>query len=106
MDGEYYARLYSLGKTFVYFPKVLAEFRWHGENLSIKNHNKSDINDSLILQKQFAESRAIRRTYGGTWFRHDHYNCLADALLFTYWRIIKTLLKRIYLIRLEKENSK
>ena len=33
MDGEYYARLGRAGKKFVHYNRLLADFRWHGDNL-------------------------------------------------------------------------
>jgi len=103
MDGEFYARLHSVGKKFIYYPRILADFRWHGENLSLRNHGKSTIDDWLTLQKQYAETRAIRRAYGRRWFRDDNFNGFVDATLYVYWRAMKALLKRIYLFRLEKD---
>ena len=37
MDGEYYARLGRAGKKFVHYNRLLADFRWHGDNLSAPN---------------------------------------------------------------------
>lgn len=96
MDGEYYARLHSLGKNFVYFPKLIADFRWHGENLSLKNHGKTGIDNCLTLQKQIAETRAIRRAYGRTWFKDDTFNGAIDAGICLFWKIVKPILKRLY----------
>ena len=96
MDGEYYARLHSLGKRFVYFPKLIADFRWHGENLSLRNHGKAGIDNWLTLQKQFSETRAIRRTYGRVWFKDDTYNGFVDAPIYLFWKICKPILKAIH----------
>ncbi|MDB4436286.1 hypothetical protein N9139_02305, partial [Akkermansiaceae bacterium] len=103
MDGEYYARLDSLGKNFVYFPRVLAEFRQHGGNLSLRNYGKSSVDDWLVLQKQFAETRAIRRAYGKVWLNDENLNVLVDSLFYVFWRVAKPLLKLIHLPRLEKD---
>ncbi|GAA5496666.1 chondroitin synthase [Rubritalea halochordaticola] len=95
MDGEYYNRLASMGKTFVHFPKVLADFRLHGENISQKHFGKEGIDEALSLQHHFAESRAIRRTYGVSLFRSDHLNCVVDCVLFYYFRLHKLILKKL-----------
>jgi hypothetical protein len=97
MDGEFYARLASLGKRFAYLPKVLADFRLHRENLSFRNHGASGVDGWLRLQKQFAESRAYRRAYGKTWFRDENLNALCDSLLYLCFRALKPLLKWLHL---------
>lgn len=96
MDGEYYNRLAGLGKTFRSFPKILADFRMHGANISQKHLKQKEINGVLDQQLQFAESRAIRRVYGVTLFENDHLNSTVDCL-FAYWfRVNKLLLKMLY----------
>ena len=102
MDGEFYARLHAEGKKFVYFPRLLAEFRWHGGNLSLKNHGKEGIDHWLTLQKQYAETKAIRRAYGRRWFKDENFNGFTDSVLYLYWRIMKPILKRLNLGRLEE----
>lgn len=99
MDGEYYARLGALKKRFVYFPKVLAEFRLHGENLSKRNLGSRTVDDWLALQKQYAETRAFRRAYGLKWFGDENLNAAVDAVLYLFFRVAKPILKRIYLSR-------
>jgi len=94
MDGEYYNRLASLGKTFVYFPKVLADFRMHGENISQKHLGKDGIDSLLDLQLQYAESTAIRRMYGVKLFHCEHLNRIVDSLLYYWFRLIKWPLKQ------------
>jgi glycosyltransferase involved in cell wall biosynthesis len=101
MDGEYYARLAALGKRFVYLPEVLAEFRLHGDNLSLRNRGKKGVNDWLTLQKQYAESRAFRRAYGSAWFQDDNFNSLVDSFLYLYFRALKPLLKLAHRRRLK-----
>jgi glycosyltransferase involved in cell wall biosynthesis len=93
MDGEYYNRLAAEGKTFVSFPKVLADFRMHGENISQKHFGKNNIDDVLSLQLHYAESRSIRRCYGITLFKSDHLNGAVDCLLFYAFRLLKLPLK-------------
>jgi glycosyltransferase involved in cell wall biosynthesis len=105
MDGEYYARLAASGKKFVYFPKVLADFRIHGENLSFKNHQATTVDDCLKLQFQYSEARAIRRAYGTTWFSDENWNSVVDTFLQTYYRGYKVILKRLHRHKLKTPNS-
>jgi glycosyltransferase involved in cell wall biosynthesis len=93
MDGEYYNRLASIGKKFVYLPNVLADFRLHGENISQKHFGKNSIDDVLSLQLHYAESRSIRRCYGWSFFKNDHLNCAVDCVLFYMFRLLKFPLK-------------
>lgn len=95
MDGEYYNRLAAAGLKFEYLPAVLAEFRWHANNLSVRNHAGRGINEALRLERQYAESRAIRRVYGWTCFRGEHLNAVVDALLFHWFLLEKGLRKRL-----------
>ena len=94
MDGEYYARLSSLGKTFCYFPIVLADFRLHSENQSMKYLGKTrDMNRVLAAEKQHVESRAIRRVYGITLFEDPYLNGLVDGFLWLMGRVIRIVVK-------------
>ncbi|MEZ7956296.1 MAG: glycosyltransferase family 2 protein [Rubritalea sp.] len=93
MDGEYYNRLAHSGKKFQCYKQVLAEFRMHGSNLSQKHLKKKDVDGLMDQQLQFAESRAIRRAYGITLFKSDHLNCVADAVFFYYFKVVKIVLK-------------
>lgn len=102
MDGELYARLGSVGKKFVYFPKILGEFRLHGGNLSKRNFGSRNADEWLQLQHQFAETRAFRRTYGRNWFNDENLNGLRDAILYLYFRALKPLLKLLYAGALKK----
>jgi glycosyltransferase involved in cell wall biosynthesis len=95
MDGEYYNRLASLGKKFVYISKVLADFRMHGENISQRHFGKDNIDDMLSLQLHYAESRAIKRCYGITLFKSDHLNCVVDSILFYFFLLMKWPLKKM-----------
>ena len=96
MDGEYFCRLAYNGKRFAYLPKVLADFRLHGESLSQRHLMKKDVNDVLAYQKQFAESRTIRRVYGLKLFRDEMLNSIVDGILFHAYRLLKGLLKFAY----------
>jgi glycosyltransferase involved in cell wall biosynthesis len=94
MDGEYYNRLAAAGKRFEYLPEILAEFRRHGGNLSLRNRAAGGMAARLELEKQYAESRAIRRHYGLTFFSSEHLNAVVDAGLFHWFLGQKWLLKR------------
>lgn len=96
MDGEFYARLASKGFRFSYLPRVLADFRLHGENLSGKNYGGENAEGCLKLQKQFAETRAYRRAYGKPLFRDENLNTLVDSVLYLYFRLVKIALKLVY----------
>lgn len=93
MDGEYYNRLASIGKKFTYLPVVLADFRLHGDNISQKHLGKNGIDQALSLQLQYAESRAIRRTYGVKLFQCENLNSVIDCGLAYFFRGLKWLLK-------------
>lgn len=94
MDGEYLNRLAAAGKRFEFLPVVLADFRRHGGNLSLRNYGAKSAGEWLKLEQQWAESRAIRRTYGWTLFRNEHLNAVVDAGLFYFFLGQKALLKR------------
>lgn len=96
MDGEYLNRLAAEGKEFRYLPEILAEFRWHGNNLSTRNRSADDASAWLKLERQLAESRAIRRAYGWSFFKNEHLNAVVDAGLFYAFLFQKGLLKRWY----------
>ncbi len=93
MDGEYYARLASLGKQFEYFPKILADFRLHSESISQSSLGKGDMGNVLRFQRQAAEPRAIRRIYGIKLFKDENLNLIADGILYHLFRLKKGILK-------------
>ncbi len=99
MDGEYYARLGSLGKRFSYLPRILADFRLHGNNLSKRNYGTLDACGWLRLQTQFAETRAYRRAYGHACSKDENINALIDGCFYLYYRLLKPLLKLVHLPR-------
>ena len=96
MDGEYYARLASSGKRFVYLPQVLADFRLHGESISQQSLGKSDIKNVLRAQRQSAESRTIHRIHGIKLFNDEPLNCIVDGILYHGYRFKKGVLKWWY----------
>jgi glycosyltransferase involved in cell wall biosynthesis len=96
MDGEYYARLDHLRKRFVYFPKVLADFRLHEESISQKSIGKSDQKNILRQQRQAAEPRTIRRMYGIKPFKDENLSLVVDGILYHVYRMKKGLLKMIH----------
>ena len=96
MDGEYFNRLAAAGKRFECLPVVLADFRRHGGNLSLRHYGAKSAGEWLTLEKQWAESRAIRRAYGWTFFRNEQLNAVADAALFYFFLGQKAVLKRLH----------
>jgi len=99
MDGEYYARLASRGRRFEYLPCVLADFRLHGESISQRHLEATDLRGVLRQQRQFAEPRAIRRVYGLTLSSNDHVNGAIDCLLSFLLRGHKGLLRLVHKAR-------
>jgi glycosyltransferase involved in cell wall biosynthesis len=100
MDGELYARLAASGKRFRYLPRVLADFRRHGGNISLRNFELTGIHRILQIQRQYAEARSIRRFYGITLFKDDMFNEMLDGLLYVLFRTQKVLLKALWKRRL------
>jgi glycosyltransferase involved in cell wall biosynthesis len=96
MDGEYFARLSSLGKRFEYLPRVLADFRLHDQSISQSNLGKEDIDGILGHQRQLAESRAIRRVYGIKLFKDEMLNGIVEGVLYHAYRFIKGALRVAY----------
>jgi glycosyltransferase involved in cell wall biosynthesis len=94
MDGEFYARLDAAGMKFEHIPVNVADFRMHGGNLSQRhlgiNHEMAKI---LAAERQFIESRAIRRAYGITLFSDPYLNGLVDGVLWLVARAMKALRK-------------
>lgn len=95
MDGEFYARLDSLGKKFEHVAVNLADFRMHGENASQRQLGRTrDMDRILSAERQHVESRAIRRAYGITLFADPYLNGLVDGVLWLVARGWKGVLKR------------
>lgn len=101
MDGELYARLAAANKKFSYLPCVLADFRRHGGNLSLKNFELSGLHRILQVQRQYAEARSIRRFHGINLFTDDMLNEIIDGLLYLIFRSQKVLLKALWKPRLK-----
>jgi len=93
MDGEYYARLAHLGKHFVHFPKILADFRIHGESISQSSLGKTDMKNVLRMQRQAAEPRALRRMYGIKPFKDENLSLVVDGILYHVFRLKKGILQ-------------
>lgn len=98
MDGEFYNRLASKGKKFGYLHAVIADFRLHGGNLSLRHRNKENrsASEELERQKQFAESVSIIRCYGQQKIDSPPLVWLVDGALVFLYRIQKFFLKRFY----------
>ena len=95
MDGEFYARLDAAGMRFEHVPVTVADFRMHGGNLSQRHLGKTrDMERILAAEKQYIESRAIRRAYGVTLFRDPSLNGLIDGLLWIAAKGWKAVRKR------------
>jgi len=94
MDGEFYARLDSLGKKFGHFPINVADFRMHGANASQRHLGRTrDMDTILAAERQHVESRAIRRAYGVTFFTDPYLTGLVDGVLAILSRGWKAILK-------------
>lgn len=97
MDNEYYVRLSLAGKRLIYFPKVLANFRIHNENLSsIGGTSRGGLTAELAHASKRAESEAVRRTYGITLSRNHAITHGADCVLYFAAWFLKGLLKLPY----------
>jgi glycosyltransferase involved in cell wall biosynthesis len=99
MDGEFYARLATQGKTFQHVRRVIASFRLHGENASQRHLGKAtNMDEAVAAERQHIESRAIRRLYGFTFFSDPYLNGLVDGLLWIAagaWKKFLKLRERI-----------
>lgn len=97
MDGEFYARLAAAGKVFEHVAVLVADFRLHGDNASMRHLGKSrDMEVVLASERQHVESRAIRRVYGITLFEDPYLNGLVDGVLWVVartWKMLKRSLK-------------
>jgi glycosyltransferase involved in cell wall biosynthesis len=97
MDGEFYARLDAAGMGFEHVPLTVADFRMHGGNLSQRNRGRNrDMQRILAAERQYIESRAIRRAYGVTLFEDPYLNGLADGFLWLAakgWKAVKKSLE-------------
>ncbi len=94
MDGEFYARLDSIGKRFEHVSLNLADFRMHRANTSQRYLAKTrEMETILAAERQHVESRAIRRAYGITLFEDPYLNGLVDGVLWVVARGWKMILK-------------
>ena len=94
MDGEFYARLDSIGMKFRHVSINIADFRMHGGNASQRHLTRTrDMDTILAAELQHVESRAIRRAYGITLFKDPYLVGLVDGLFSILSRVWKTVLK-------------
>lgn len=94
MDGEFYARLDSIGMKFRHVSINIADFRMHGGNASQRYLTRTrDMDTILAAELQHVESRAIRRAYGITLFKDPYLVGLVDGLFSILSRVWKTVLK-------------
>jgi glycosyltransferase involved in cell wall biosynthesis len=97
MDGEFYARLDAAGMKFEHVPVTVADFRMHGGNLSQRHRGSNrDMERILAAERQYIESRAIRRAYGVTLFEDPYLNGLVDGFLWLAakgWKAVRKSLK-------------
>lgn len=97
MDNEYYARLSIAGKKFLYYPKVLASFRIHEENLSgLGGLPSGTLDAELSLAAKRAESEAVRRRYGLTPFTRYGFTLGSDFLFYMLAWALKGIMKLPY----------
>ena len=96
MDGEFYARLDAAGMKFQHVPVTVADFRMHGGNLSQRHLGPGRTMEQILAaEKQFIESRAIRRAYGVTLFRDPYINGLVDGVLWLSAKVWKAMRKSL-----------
>lgn len=69
-------RAWRAGKKFVHYNRLLADFRWHGDNLSAPNVERRDMDAELKRQKQHSEDAAIKRVYGYSFSKQSCNNIL------------------------------
>lgn len=66
MDFEYFARLAHAGFRFHYVPRLIAAFRWHGSNVSIRQ-----------MARRAEERLMVQRCYGGPAWSEERLRQLA-----------------------------
>lgn len=94
MDGEFYARLDSIGKKFERIRVNIADFRMHGGNASQRHLTKNrDMDTVIAAELQHVESRAIRRVYGHAIFKDPYLEGLIDGVFSLLSRVWKVVLK-------------
>lgn len=95
MDQEYYARLGKAGKRFRHMRDILAGFRIHDTNTSMRHLKEASMAGILKRQRQLAEGAAVRRFYGRSLFDQPFADAVVDALLWGFYRGKKVMLKLI-----------
>jgi glycosyltransferase involved in cell wall biosynthesis len=78
MDFEYFVRLARLGCRFHYVPRFIAAFRWHDDNVSLKN-----------VERRGRERRMVQRAADG----HDRPTWELEAL--RYWARARRLTRKL-----------
>jgi glycosyltransferase involved in cell wall biosynthesis len=70
MDFEFFARLARLGCTFRYVPQFIAAFRWHEDNVSLRNLERRAHERRLVQRAAFGcDQSAWRLESGRYWNR-------------------------------------
>ena len=53
MDFEFFARLARLGCSFHYVPQFIAAFRWHEDNVSLRNADRRGVERQMVQRAAF-----------------------------------------------------
>ena len=75
----------------MHYNRLLADFRWHGDNLSAPNIECRDMDAELKRQKQHGEDAAIKRIYGLSFSKHSCNNIM-DGFMREAYRMKKAFL--------------
>jgi hypothetical protein len=51
MDYEWYVRLYASGLKFMHINKTIAEFVWHGSNISMRFRERAKLERRYVISK-------------------------------------------------------
>ena len=79
MDYEYFLRIYDRGYKFKYLPEVLSTFRWHGDNVSIKN-KEIGLREKLNMRKKYSNINFSNDMSYKIYFEIMRYVCTARRL--------------------------
>ena len=75
----------------MHYNRLLADFRWHGDNLSAPIIERRDMDAELKRQKQHGEDAAIKRIYGLSFSKHSCNNIM-DGFMREAYRMKKAFL--------------